>query len=103
MFESLSAGIPGNETLPGSPMSKINPSTSIVYGLTTYYLTNKKFPSSLDALVEKKILTSVPKESKTGLPYRYTVVNDGMDFKLCTPISVKPERCVTSASKDFNL
>lgn len=101
-LQSLSAGIPGNESQLGGTM-KINPSTGIVYGLTTYYLTNKKFPDNLQVLVNNHILTSIPVDTKTGLPYRYTAEKNGLDFKLCTPISVKPEKCVTSASQDFNL
>lgn len=101
MITSLSAGIPGNELQSGG--SSIAPSTGIVYGLTTYYLANKKFPESLQVLVENHILTTIPRDTKTGLPYRYSVESNGQDFKLCTPVSVKPEKCVTSASKDFDL
>jgi hypothetical protein len=102
MISSLSSGIPGSQMSP-TDNSSVKPSTAIVYGLTTYYLTNKKFPTSLDTLTTSHILTSIPDDPKTGLPYRYTLEKDGQDFKLCTPISVKPEKCVSAASKSFDL
>lgn len=82
---------------------QIKPSTAIVYGLVSYYLTNKSYPPSLDSIVDKSFLPKVPSDPKTGLPYRYTVLEAGQDFKLCTPLGVKPEKCVTSKSTNFDL
>lgn len=82
---------------------QIKPSTAIVYGLVSYYLTNKNYPPSLDNIVDKSFLPKVPNDSKTGLPYRYTVLEAGQDFKLCTPQGEKPEKCVTSKSTNFDL
>ena len=82
---------------------QVLPSTAIVYGLVSYYLTNKHYPSSLESIVDKSFLPKVPNDPKTGLPYRYTVLEAGQDFKLCTPQGEKPEKCVTSKSSQFDL
>ncbi len=103
MFSSLSSGIPGSETVLPVGKNTVKPGTAIVYGLTNYYLTNKKFPDTLEVLTTTHILTSVPVEPTTGLPYRYSVLKDGQDFKLCTPTSIKPEKCITTESQNFDL
>ena len=36
---------------------QVLPSTAIVYGLVSYYLTNKHYPSSLESIVDKKLFT----------------------------------------------
>ncbi len=103
MVSSFSSGIPGNETMLPTPNNTVKPSTAIVYGLTTYYLTNKKFPENLQVLKSSKILTTIPNDPRTGLPYRYSVLKDGQDFSLCTPSSIKPEKCVSTESQSFDL
>jgi len=103
MISSLSSGIPGNESMLPTGSNTIKPSTAIVYGLTNYYLTNKKFPESLKELTGLHILTSIPNHPSSGLPYQYTVLKNRQDFKLCTPKSVSPEKCVTMESKSFDL
>lgn len=82
------------------------PGTRIVTGLVVYFVANQEYPESLDVLVDKKILPSVPKYSVSTLselPYEYMVISDGKDFRLCTPAVVSPKKCVTSKSKDFDL
>ncbi|HVZ58155.1 MAG TPA: hypothetical protein VG935_00165 [Patescibacteria group bacterium] len=81
----------------------IHPSTQIAYGLVSYFLINQKFPQNLQTLVDKKLLPAIPQDTTTGLPYRYSAIDNGQDFKLCTPTGVKPEKCVTSKSKSFDL
>lgn len=82
---------------------ELQASTRIANGLIMYYLTNKKFPKTLEEIKDEKTLITIPSEASTGLPYRYTQLKNGQDFQLCTPVSVKPEKCVTAASSDFNL
>ncbi|CAN5140089.1 hypothetical protein BH09PAT1_BH09PAT1_3630 [soil metagenome] len=82
---------------------QLRPSTKIVNGLVIYYLANKKFPSTMDAIINEKSLPSIPTDDKTGLPYRYTELDNGANFKLCSPTGVKPEKCVTAESKNFDL
>lgn len=102
MVSSFSSGIPGSETiLPTN--NTVKPSTAIVYGLTNYYLTNKRFPDNLQILTTSHILTAIPVETTTGMPYRYSVLKDGQDFQLCTPASIKPEKCVSTESQSFDL
>jgi hypothetical protein len=103
MISSFSSGIPGNDAMLPVGNNTVKPSTAIVYGLTNYYLTNKKFPESLKELTASHILTSIPTEPTTGLPYRYSVLKDGQDFNLCTPASIKPEKCVSTQSQSFDL
>jgi len=76
MVSSFSSGIPGNESILPVGNNTVKPSTAIVYGLTNYYLTNKKFPDNLQTLTTSHILTSIPTEPSTGLPYRYSVLKD---------------------------
>jgi hypothetical protein len=103
MVSSFSSGIPGNESMLPVGKNTVKPSTAIVYGLTNYYLTNKKFPANLQVLTTSHILTSIPLEPSTGLPYRYSVLKDGQDFSLCTPASIQPEKCVSTESQSFDL
>lgn len=103
MVSSFSSGIPGSETILPTTNNSVKPSTAIVYGLTNYYLTNKRFPDNLQILTTSHILTTIPVEPTTGMPYRYTVLKDGQDFQLCTPPSIKPEKCLSTESQSFDL
>lgn len=98
-----SSGIPGNDTMLSTGSKSVKSSTAIVYGLTNYYLTHKEFPTNLDLLTKSKILTTIPEEPTTNKQYRYSVLKNGQDFRLCTPVSIQPEKCVSTESKSFDL
>lgn len=82
---------------------QIKPSTTIMYGIVQYYGAKGSFPIELEDLVTADILPSIPNEESSGLPYQYTMLEEGKDFKLCTPAGVTPVKCVTPKSESFDL
>lgn len=82
---------------------RINPGTQIVYGLISYNTRHGEYPTTLSELIDDGVLTVIPNDPRTGLPYRYERTQAGKDFSLCTPMNVRPEKCLTSASKTFEL
>ena len=81
----------------------VRPSTAIVYGLVSFHNQFKEYPATLDQLVDSGQLEAVPTDPKSGESYRYVALSEQDDFSLCTPASVEPEQCVTSASSTFDL
>jgi hypothetical protein len=94
---AMQSGILPNKT------GHIKPSTTIMYGIVQYYGSKGSFPIELNDLITANILPSIPKEESTGLPYQYTMLENGKDFKLCTPLGVTPAKCVTPKSESFDL
>lgn len=89
--------------LPQNKTGQIKPSTTIMYGIVQYYAQKGSFPIELEDLVTAEILPSIPNDLVTGLPYQYTMLSEGKNFRLCTPKSVMPEKCVTPESESFDL
>ncbi len=81
----------------------IQPATAIVYGLISYHAVHGEYPASLSQLVDEKLLASVPLHKNTGLSYRYSLNASRQDFKLCTPKTLKPEKCISSNARSFDL
>lgn len=84
-------------------MQKVKPGTGIVYGLIQYRSEYGRYPENLTRLVESGKLQEIDSYPNTFYSYVYSVEKDGMDFRLCTPKEVTPQKCVTSKSTDFDL
>ncbi|MFH1232883.1 MAG: type II secretion system protein GspG [Patescibacteria group bacterium] len=56
-------------------------------GLEIYYVDNNSYPSSLDKL---------PNLLESSKSFQYQLQQNGTDYKLCTPLSMKKQECFTS-------
>ncbi|MDQ5901277.1 MAG: hypothetical protein QG600_855 [Patescibacteria group bacterium] len=69
--------------------------TQVYTGVLQYYAENKAFPQSLEDLVEKEYVESLPTQEDSGFEYRYTPSDDLQGFEMCMISSTGNESCVS--------
>lgn len=65
-------------------------------GLLAFNMENKKYPNSLDELMPRYI-QSIPVDTATNQPYRYSPVGGGVGYNLCT-IKNGQDICATAST-----
>jgi hypothetical protein len=67
--------------------------------LRTYYERNQIYPQTLSQLAMLSESPSIPADVRTGNPYRYEVLEDGQDYKLCIFYEESGELCFNRLSQ----